>query len=46
MFVSLEVKRSAVLAWLKELAAADEDVVGRAALLGIFAFKKPVVSSK
>jgi hypothetical protein len=46
MFVSLEVKRAAVLAWLKELAAADEDVVGRAALLGIFAFKKPVVSSK
>jgi hypothetical protein len=46
MFVSLEVKRAAVLAWLKELAAADEDVVGRAALLGMFAFKKPVVSSK
>ena len=46
MFVSLEVKRAAVLAWLKELAVADEDVVGRAALLGIFAFKKPVVSSK
>lgn len=46
MFVSLEVKRAPVLAWLKELAAADEDVVGRAALLGIFAFKKPVVSSK
>jgi len=46
MFVSLEVRRAAVLAWLKELAAADEDVVGRAALLGIFAFKKPVVSSK
>jgi len=46
MFVSMEIKRAAVLAWLKELAAADEDVVGRAALLGIFAFKKPVVSSK
>lgn len=46
MFVNLEVKRAAVLAWLKELAAADEHVVGRAALLGIFAFKKPVVSSK
>ena len=46
MFVSLEVKRSAVLAWLKELEAADGDVVSLAALLGIFAFKKPVVSSK
>ena len=46
LFVSLEVKRAPVLMWLKELAAADEDVIGRAALLGIFAYKKPVVSSK
>jgi len=46
MFVSLEIKRTPVLLWLKEMAAADEDVVGRAALLGIFAFKKPVVSSR
>jgi hypothetical protein len=46
MFVSMEVKRAPVLMWLKEMAAADEDVVGRAALLGIFAFKKPVVSSR
>jgi len=46
MFVSMEVKRTPVLLWLKELAAADEDVVGRAALLGIFAYKKPVISSK
>ena len=46
LFVTMEIKRSAVLAWLRELAAADDDVAGRAALLGIFAFKKPVVSSK
>jgi len=46
MFVSLEIKQTPVLLWLKEMAAADEDVVGRAALLGIFAFKKPVVSSR
>ena len=46
MFVSLEIKRTPVLLWLKEMAAADEDVVGRAALLGIFAFKKPVVSAR
>jgi hypothetical protein len=46
MFVSLEIKRTPVLLWLKEMAAADEDVVGRAALLGIFAFKKPVISAR
>jgi hypothetical protein len=46
MFVSMEIKRAPVLMWLKEMAAADEDVVGRAALLGIFAFKKPVISSR
>ena len=46
MFVSLEIKRTPVLLWLKEMARADEDVVGRAALLGIFAYKKPVVSSR
>lgn len=45
-FVSLEIKRSAVLAWLKELEAADDKVVSKASMVGILAFKKPVVSSR
>lgn len=47
-FVTLEIKRSAVLLWLKELEAAGDppDVVGLAASIGIEAFKKPVVSSR
>lgn len=46
MFVTLEVKRTPLLLWLKEMEAAGEDVAARAALLGIYAFKKPVVSSR
>ena len=46
MFVSMEIKRSTVLAWFRELDAADEDVAARASLLGISAFKKPIVSSR
>jgi hypothetical protein len=46
MFVSMEIKRSTVLAWFRELEAADEDVAARASLLGISAFKKPIVSSR
>jgi hypothetical protein len=45
-FVSLEIKRSVVLAWLKELEAAGDNVIGMAAKVGIEAFKKPVVSSR
>jgi hypothetical protein len=45
-FVTLEVKRSAVLTWIRELEAADEDVAARLALLSIVAFKKPIVSSR
>jgi len=45
-FVTLEIKRSAVLAWLKTMEDADEDAAGNAANIGIRAFKKPVVSSK
>lgn len=43
---SLEIKRSAVLAWLKSLEEADDDVTGKAALIGIRAFKKPIVSTR
>ena len=46
LFVSMEIKRSAVLAWIRELEAADEDVAARLALLGISAFKKPIVSTR
>ena len=44
--VSLEIKRSAVLAWFKSMELADEDVAAAASLAGIFAFKKPIVSSR
>jgi hypothetical protein len=44
--VSLEIKRSAVLAWFRELQAADEDVAAAASLANIHAFKKPIVSSR
>jgi hypothetical protein len=46
LFVTIEIKRSAVLAWIRELEAADEDVAARLALVGISAFKKPIVSSR
>lgn len=46
MFVTMEIKRSAVLAWIRELEAADEDVAARLALVGISAYKKPIVSSR
>lgn len=46
LFVTMEIKRSAVLAWIRELEAADEDVAARLALVGISAYKKPIVSSR
>jgi len=46
LFVTIEIKRSAVLAWIRELEAADEDVAARLALVGISAFKKPIVSTR
>jgi hypothetical protein len=45
-FVDLTVRRSDVLAWLKMQELADEDAAAAAALIGIRAFKKPVVSSR
>lgn len=46
LFVTMEIKRSSVLAWIRELEAADEDVAARLALVGISAFKKPIVSTR
>jgi len=45
-FVTLEIKRAAVIAWLKEMESADDNVTGMAASIGIRAFKKPVISTK
>jgi len=45
-FVTLEIKRSAVLAWLREMERADQDVAAAAVLANIHAFKIPVVSSR
>jgi hypothetical protein len=44
--VSLEVKRSAVLAWLRSLEDDGRDVTAVANLAHIRAFKKPIVSSR
>lgn len=44
--VTLEIKRAAVLAWFRSMELADEDVAAAASLAGIFAFKKPIVSSR
>ena len=44
--VSLEVKRSAVLAWLRSLEDDGRDVAAVANLAHIHAFKKPIVSSR
>jgi hypothetical protein len=45
-FVTLEIKRSAVLAWFREMERADQDVAAAAVLANIDAFKKPIVSSR
>ena len=45
-FVTLEIKRSAVLAWFREMERADQDVAAAAVLANIHAFKIPVVSSR
>ena len=44
--VSLEVKRSAVLLWLRSLEDDGRDVIAVAELAHIRAFKKPIVSSR
>lgn len=44
--VELTYRRSAILAWFRELEAADDDVKAKAMMVGIEAFKKPVVSSR
>jgi hypothetical protein len=45
-FVNLDVKRSAVLEWFREMERADVDVAAAASLVNIRAFKKPIVSSR
>ncbi len=45
-FVTLEIKRATVLAFLRELADANEDVAATAAKFGIRAYSKPIVSSR
>jgi len=45
-FITLEIKRSAVLEWFREMERADVDVAAAASLVNIRAFKKPVVSSR
>jgi len=44
--VTLEIKRAAVLSWLKVLEESDADPVAAASLIGIRAFKKTVVSTR
>lgn len=45
-FVTMEIKRAAVLEWFREMELTDEDVASQAANIGLTAFKKPVVSSR
>ena len=45
-FVTLEIKRSVVLAWLRDLETSEVDVVTAASMANIRAFKKPIVSSR
>jgi len=45
-FITLEIKRNDVLRWLKEVESYSESVESVAAMHGIFAFKKTVVSSR
>jgi len=44
--VTMEIKRAAVLSWLKVLEESDADPVAAASLIGIRAFKKNVVSTR
>ena len=45
-FITLEIKRSAVLEWFREMERADVDVAAAASLVNIRAFKKPIISSR
>lgn len=45
-FITLEIKRSDVLRWLKEIESYSENVEAVATIHGIRAFKRPVVSSR
>ena len=45
-FITLEIKRSAVLEWFRAMESADVDVAAAASLVNIRAFKKPIVSSR
>jgi len=44
--VTLEIKRSAVLAWFREMEETKENIEDAAFQIGIRAFKKPIVSSR
>jgi hypothetical protein len=44
--ITLEIKRSAILAWFREMEHAGQDVAAIANLRNIRAFKKPIVSSR
>jgi hypothetical protein len=45
-FVNLDIRRSEVLRWLRELQEAGHDVAEFSAVANIHAFKKPIVSSR
>jgi hypothetical protein len=45
-FITLEIKRSAVLEWFRKMERADVDVAAAASLVNIHAFKIPIVSSR
>jgi len=45
-FVTMEIKRSVVLSWIREMEEAGENIEVAAMQIGIRAFKKPIVSSR
>jgi polyhydroxyalkanoate synthesis regulator phasin len=45
-FVAMEIKRSVVMAWIREAESAGEDIAARAASFGIRAFQRPVISTR
>jgi hypothetical protein len=45
-FVTMEIKRSVVLSWIREMEESGENIEVAAMQIGIRAFKKPIVSSR
>jgi hypothetical protein len=45
-FVTMEIKRSVILSWIREMEEAGENIEVAAFQIGIRAFKKPIVSSR